>query len=364
MQWNLLHQRCWSNMVRHRIVPKLCAMLIATGILWGAICRPLNADELLAVKPTTRLLAPEIKDQDDMCVWVDPSQPERSTVIASDKTAGAIFVYDLQGQLLQQIAVNKPGNIDVRQGVKLGERVLDLVVVNQRGGGFKLRVFGVDRQTRRLEPLDNGDLVTGPNYGGCLYHSAKTGKLFFVCTSDAGTVEQYELQAIADGKIGGKKVRAWPVGKCEGAVADDEEAVVYIAEEKKGVWRFPAEPEEPATGTLIVKVGEHGLKGDVEGLCVYRGSDRSGYLLVSDQGSNRFSLYDRRPPHGFIGHFSIEGAEDSDGIDLSIADFGSGFPKGFFACHTGRVPRAVLITPWQDIASQLPIKASVSSTSP
>lgn len=341
-------------------VNSIVLIALVSGV---SLPRFLSAGEVPEVQPTLKLAASEIKDQDDMCIWVHPSQPERSMVVASDKTAGAVFVYDLEGRLLQTITVNKPGNIDVRQGLKMGGHVLDLVVVNQRGGGFKLQVFGVDQESRQLKRLDNGDLFTGPNYGGCMYHSAKTGRGFFVCTSDAGMVEQYELQASEDGTIGGKKVRTWPVGKCEGAVADDEEAVIYIAEEKKGIWRFPAEPELPATGKLVAALGEHGLKGDVEGLCIYRGKNRSGFLMVSDQGSNRFSVYDRRPPHGFVGHFSISGAVDSDGIDLSTANFGTAFPNGIFACHTGSVPRAVLLTPLHAIISKLPTtKDEVSAT--
>lgn len=40
------------------------------------------------------------------------------------------------------------------------------------------------------------------------------------------------------GKIQGKKVRSWPLGKCEGAVADDETGTLFIAEEKLGAWKF------------------------------------------------------------------------------------------------------------------------------
>ncbi len=74
-------------------------------------------------------------------------------------------------------------------------------------------------------------------------------------------------------------------------------------------------------------MGEQGLKGDVEEVCIFRGPKQTGYLLVSDQGSNRFSVYDRKQPHDFIGHFAIEGAKDSDRIDLSTVNFGTAFPK-------------------------------------
>ena len=78
-----------------------------------------------------------------MCVWIHPDKRELSTVIASDKSAGRVFVYDLDGQVLQTISIPKPGNIDIRQGVSLNGQATDLVVVNQRTDGFKLVAFRV-----------------------------------------------------------------------------------------------------------------------------------------------------------------------------------------------------------------------------
>ena len=40
--------------------------------------------------------------------------------IASDKQAGKLFVYDLDGTLIQAVAVKHPGNIDLRYGFPLG----------------------------------------------------------------------------------------------------------------------------------------------------------------------------------------------------------------------------------------------------
>ena len=316
-----------------------------------------GANQVL-VNPAVRLSHPDAKDQDDMCVWIHPTQPELSLVITSDKSAGLVCSYNLQGDLLQSIPVPKPGNIDIRQRVLLADRPQDIVVVNQRADGFKLVTFEIELADRRLRRLDNQDLLTGPNYGGCLYHSADSGKLYFICTSDAGTAEQYELQLNTQGRLTHKKVRAWPIGKCEGAVADDKSAHVYISEETKGVWRFPADPAKPSSetelqGTLVAKVGEHGLKGDVEGLAFVRiGSDP--YLIVSDQGLNRYSIYRAQEPFGFVGSFSISGAEQTDGIEVVQANLGPAFPKGLFACHTDRSPRPVLLAEWEKITASFP----------
>src|SRR5262249_13006565 len=90
------------------------------------------------IVPRRQLNAAAAKDQDDFCFWVSPDDSAESTIIASDKSAGALFVYDLSGKLLQHVAATKPGNIDIRQGVMLDGKPTDVVVVNQRSNGFKL----------------------------------------------------------------------------------------------------------------------------------------------------------------------------------------------------------------------------------
>jgi 3-phytase len=310
-------------------------------------------DEAPSFEPVLRLINPEAKDQDDACIWIHPQKPTQSTVIASDKSAGRLFVYDLEGKLLQSLAAPKPGNIDIRQEVKLGDRLLDLVVVNQRIDGFRLLVYRVDPASRQLERIDSDHCPTGPNYGGCLFKSARTGRLYFICTSESGLVEQHELQADGDRGVKSLKVRTLKIGKCEGAVADDEFGQLYIAEETKGVWKFGAEPDDPERGTLIARVGDHGLRGDVEGLAIVAGKDGSGMLLVSDQGRSRFQAYQRGASHRFIGEFAIAGAADSDGIDISAADFGGAFTGGMFVCHTDRSPRPLLVVPFGPIRAAL-----------
>ena len=155
----------------------LASRVVMAAVLCAALsCAVAIAAENVVFRPTVEFVAPATVDQDDGCVWIDRTEPSRSTIIASDKSAGRVFVYDLEGKLLQAVAVTKPGNIDIRQQVRFGEKSIDLVVLNQRADGFKLVVFGVDPATRRLERLDDDRCATGPNYGGCLYHSAKSGR--------------------------------------------------------------------------------------------------------------------------------------------------------------------------------------------
>src|SRR5687767_10591004 len=73
------------------------------------------------------------EDQDDMCFWVHPDNPLLSTVITSDKTAGKVYVYDLDGNVIQTLATaGQPGNVDVRYGFPLANGCVDLVAFNER----------------------------------------------------------------------------------------------------------------------------------------------------------------------------------------------------------------------------------------
>jgi 3-phytase len=293
------------------------------------------------------------QDQDDMCIWIHPTDPAQSTIVAADKEANRLFVYALDGKTIQTIEARHPGNIDVRYAFPLSGAKADIVAVNLRDES-KIAVYQVDVRTRRLVRADNDDIRTATNYGGTLYQSSKTDKVYFVTTSKEGHVEQYEL-AFA-GKIVATKVRSWQIGECEAAVADDETGKLYFGEEDGGVWEVGAEPGDSTTGKLIIKLGENGLTGDVEGLAIYHLPNGTGYLLVSNQGSNNFKVYERTANHKYLGTFAIQGAEDTDGIDVSNTNLGRSFPLGLFACHTaegdGNCP--VLLVPWEAIARAVP----------
>ncbi len=335
-------------------------LMLTVCSLLGAPVVGLQADEThgSAVKPAVTLLADEARDQDDLCIWVDPQDSRKSLVITSDKKANRLFVYDLAGTLLQELEAEKPGNIDLRQNVSLDGRTLSLVAVTIRTNGFRLQVYQVNPALRRLERIDAG-LSTVPNYGGCLYHSPSSGRIYFITTSEEGIVAQYDLTMNAAGRIVGEKVREWTVGKCEGAVADDAARVVYISEETKGVWKFDAEPDAATSGTLIAAVGEHGIRGDVEGLAIMPTGKKSGYLIVSDQGASRLHLFERDGAHRHLHSFAIAGAAETDGLEAIPGNFGPDFPLGIFGCHTDGDRCAVLLSSWKSIAEPLGLETKV-----
>jgi 3-phytase len=291
-------------------------------------------------------------DQDDMCVWVRREEPADSLIIASDKGANAVFVYDLEGTLRQTLPVDKPGNIDIRQDLLINGRRRDLAVVNQRGGETQLRAFEIDRDARKLVAL-KGTLLTEDNYGGCLYWNEKSKSLFFATTSELGTVRLYQLLADDQDVWTTKLTRTWNIGKCEGAVADDVAGAIYVAEERRGLWMFAPDSSLEKPGRLVAQVGEHGIRGDLEGLALVETRSGRSLLIASDQGSSRFVVFDRQHNHRYCGSFRIEGAEDSDGIAVAAAPLGSRFPAGIFCCHTDVAPRPILLTAWEEIEQAL-----------
>ncbi|MBI2425335.1 MAG: phytase [Candidatus Hydrogenedentes bacterium] len=279
------------------------------------------------------------RDQDDLCIWLHPERPAESTVVVSDKAASKIFVYDLTGKAIDAIAVDgKPGNIDLRYGFPLGAQRVDIAAYNDRDNK-QIRVYQIDPESRKLLRVDDGAIATELNYGMTLYRSPKTGKFyaFTVPDSDGDRAGQYELYSNGSGKIAGRLVRSWKQGKSEGCVADDDHARLFIAEETRGIWRFEAEPDASTEGELILPIGEHGFTADAEGLTIFHRSDGTGFLIASSQGNSQFKIFRRETPHAYVDTFTVEGAKETDGIDLLNANLGPEFPQGVFALHNGAI---------------------------
>ncbi len=343
------------------VVRQGCLLAVVLGCA-AAIFSACSSDQQVvddhnAIPPTSKLLDPQSRDQDDMCLWVHPEDPALSLIISSDKVANKLFVYDLDGQTVQTLDVPRPGNVDLRYDFPFGDGQVDIVALNQRDQGFRIRVYAVDHMTRQLSRIDDNSIETGDSHGGTLFRSPVTRKMYFIKTSsDYGLVEQFELFDGGDGSVKGRKIREWTIGGCEAAVADDRSGKVFIADEENGIYAVDGDPEGSVPGELIIKVGENGLQADVEGLAIYTRREGGGYLIASNQSQNSFSLYKRRGKHEFVGSFSIKGARHSDGIDVCSGRLNDAFPYGLFICHSdpdgseNEAPCPLLVTAWQDIA--------------
>ncbi|MFN8176324.1 MAG: phytase [bacterium] len=295
---------------------------------------------------------------DDMCIWIDARDPSRSTIIGTNKRGG-LAVYDLAGRQIQYLK-GETNNVDVRYGFPLGGRSVDIVAATTHHGRT-IEVFAVDRETRTLAHA--GEIVAGIDlYGTCMYHDQESARYYVFVTSKDGAFEQWELEALDGGKVGGKRVRALSFGgQAEGCVADDALGVVYVSEESKGIWRVPGSPGSSEKPTLVDRAGDGHLVPDVEGLALYCNADGTGFLIASSQGNDTFAVYRREGRNDYVTSFAIgagtiDGAEETDGIDVSGVNLGPSFERGLFVAQNGRNDRgnqSFLLVPWDAIAAKL-----------
>jgi len=317
---------------------------------------------------------PDDKDAaDDPAVWVHPSDPALSTVVATDKRGG-LAVYDLAGRQLDFYADSRPNNVDLRNGFPFSGGPGAVVVTTDRSTS-SLRMYRVDPQTRKL--LHVGAVPTEPNlYGLCLYRSPASGRHFAFITHDDGTIRQWELSAGVTGTVAASVVRTFAVPGAkaggeqiaEGCVADDERGVLYVAEEDTAIWRFGAEPADtgPPIAVDTTSPGGH-LAADIEGLAIYYAPGGAGYLLASSQGSSEFAIYERSGANRFVEKFGIgagafDKVADSDGIEVVSVALGSAFPAGVLVAHDGYNPLATggdrqnfKLVPWSSLARNLAV---------
>ena len=276
---------------------------------------------------------------DDPAIWVNPQHPEASRVLGTDKQGG-LLVYDLAGKQLQDLRVGRLNNVDVRPGFDLGVRQVDLAVASNRDHN-SLHLFAIER--RSGEVRDIGQLPTPLTeiYGLCLFKDAE-GEIYAIPNDKDGTFLQYRLSA-ADGRVKGQLVRQFKVGsQPEGCVADDQGERLYVGEEDVAVWALDARGEAPATLDKVIGVGET-VHDDIEGLAIYHGATAS-YLVISSQGNDSYVVLDGQAPHAVRGAFrvglnaerGIDGASETDGLEVTSANLGGPWHAGMLVVQDGR----------------------------
>lgn len=313
--------------------------------------------------PTKTYNDSSANNQDDMAIWIHPTDRSMSLIIGSDKGNGNLYVYDLSGTTLQTITDTggQPGNIDVRYNFPLSGQLVDIVGFNDRSSGI-VRIFKVDPSGRTLIRVDNGSISSSPavpNYGFGLYYNKASQKYYaFASKDNGGPVVQIELNDAGGGKIDGSVVKSWTGwSQTEGIVADDDHGFVFFAVEAKPIYKLNCQtgPCDP-NSALSIDGGQ--LNADVEGITLYRTSDNSGYLLASSQGASEFEIYDRLPPHSHRGMFKVSGTSSTDGIDVTSVNLGSIFPQGVFLAHSGGA--SFVAVPWQSIANNFNLTIDTS----
>jgi len=282
---------------------------------------------------------------DDPAIWVHKKHPHKSLVIGTNKQQG-LFVYDLKGRQVQHFNTGKLNNVDVRYGVPFGKKIVDIAVATNRDDN-SLAIYTIDPKNGKL--IFSGRIATGLEeiYGLCLYQNSN-GITYAIPNAKSGEFQQIQLTAVADQTNKnalvwqGKKVRSFFVNsQPEGCVADDKNQRLFVGEEDEAVWTIGAEPNAGEKVEPVMHAGEI-LVADVEGMGIYQGKQKN-YLVVSSQGNNSFIILETSPPYKLRGivqidmaaEKGIDGVSETDGLDVSHANFGGPFSEGMLVVQDG-----------------------------
>ena len=305
---------------------------------------------------------------DDPAIWVNRADPGASRILGTDKQAG-IYVYDLTGAVVQFLPVGRMNNVDVRQNVMTGAGPRDLAVASNRSTNT-VGVFAIDASG---QVTDASSYPAGEEpYGICAADGRSQGGdgLIVAVTYKTGAVVLTRIEET--GSTGPRRTATISLSsQVEGCVFDEAQNALFIGEEDVGLWRVDFDGTTPGAPVLIDRAGSgSGLVADVEGVGLWAGPDGGGYLVVSSQLANRYMVYERRAPNRLVGAFAIgpgaggvvDGVTHTDGLEVSSAPLGPGFPQGLMVVQDDRNDAQGLGRPlaqnfklvdWRDIASVL-----------
>ncbi len=355
----------------------LGARQLATGTLLVQTAKGWQAPKLdwqtgTAPAPALPIVLPRVQTEpvaragdaaDDPAIWVHPTDPARSRILGTNKKQG-LLVYDLQGKQTQLLESGRVNNVDLRQDIRFGAERFDLALATQRDENaivlFTIDAQGELKEAARL-PTGLGDI-----YGACVFRNAEGGLDAFVNDKD-GRYEHYQITRTG-GRFGARLARSFKLdSQPEGCVADDRSGLLFVGEERRGVWVTSARADQPATLKMVMPVGPL-LHADVEGMGIHHGADKS-YLVVSSQGNNSYVVLDAAAPFTVRGAFrigmdaarGIDGASETDGLEVTSANLGGVYGKGMLVVQDGfkRMPdgpQNFKAVAWEDVAKALKLE--------
>lgn len=348
--------------MRHPV--PLIAAILAAG------CSPQQPAALsvktveVAARAETTPVGTQDDAADDPAIWRNAADPAKSLVIGTDKRAG-IHVYDMGGKALGFTPSPRLNNVDLRDGVTLGGQSAVLVAASDRQDetNARMALFRLDTEAGKLLPLASVPVGTGEAYGMCLWQRASDSALFAFVVMKDGRIDQLAFD-LSGATPTAKLVRSMKLAsQSEGCVADDRTGILYVAEEDVGIWSFDADPAASGEAKAFAKVNKETLFADAEGLALAPQGKNGGYLVVSSQGDNAYTLYTLADGH-YAGRFRIngsiiDGTHETDGIELALGDFGQDYPAGLFVAQDGdNAPETqnFKYASWGDVLSALKLR--------
>jgi 3-phytase len=277
----------------------------------------------------------------DIAFWPNSGNASRSLLVVADSAVGVV-TYGLDGEEVQALQSDGVAwGVDVRSGFDLPGGSVPIVVV-ANGTLQSLTAYVVDPVTRGLRRVDTGSLrVAGfEPRSVTLYRSPSTDRLYAFMASATGNMQQLELRSLTDGGVEGVSVRSFVVGGAVvGAVADDQQGALFVAQQNTGIWRYSAEPDGGTRRTTVATANDGVLTAPLGGLALYTLDSGEGYLLAASEGGDQVAVYNRFPPHASEGSFRVVADAGIDAVtgpralEATPLPLGTSFPGGLVALH-------------------------------
>lgn len=295
-------------------------------------------NQLVADRETevVSMAGPQDDAADDPAIWYNLDEPERSVIFGSNKVAG-IHAYDLNGAQLQFITCGKINNIDIRKNVLLGDRQVDILAGSNRSNNT-IDVFVIDKNGRiSSKPDYQVGMGAFIPYGFCLYKTGE-GQLFAFVNDKNGEIIQLSLALDEQNHFQSQPVRSIKLPtQLEGMVVDDTNNNLYVGEEEGAIHKFSAKPDGSVRGSLLegsTKSNKQ-IRYDIEGLALLP----PHFLIASSQGNFSYAVFDLEK-NAYLTSFvikegHIDGAEETDGLEIGPGFLGSDFPEGILVVQDG-----------------------------
>jgi len=334
-------------MCRTIVSPIAAAIIAATSL---SACAQQQTRNNNTSQLTPAVVTEQVKyDTDDPAIWINPADAAQSLVIGTDKDSdGGLYVFNLDGKIVNKIlGLKRPNNVDIAYGIKLNGKSTDIAVTTERETGM-IRIFSMPD----LRPLDNGGIKVfdgDPDHlpmGIALYTRPADSAIFAIVGRKTGPSGAYlwAYRLSDDGKGNASVSLVNKFGKYSGKkeiesiAVDNELGIIYYSDEQYGIHKYEADPEKG--NKELALFGQSDFKEDIEGISIYKHSDGTGYMLVSDQQANAFVVYTREAAgkqNKRITSIPVAAIE-SDGSDVTNIALNARFPKGaFIAMSNGKV---------------------------
>ncbi|MBU2876734.1 phytase [Aliiglaciecola lipolytica] len=301
--------------------------------------REIQASEFGSVTPFAQTEPMQVFGDaaDDPAIWINSAAPEQSRILGTNKKQG-MMLYDLQGNLLQELNVGRVNNVDIRYGFKLGNRTFDLAAASNRTTN-SISLFALQQDSGEMSFLSDIKTDLADVYGLCMYQQEDQYHVFINDTD--GRFQQYLLKPNND-EVGAKLIREFRVpSQPEGCVADDTNQQLYYGEESTGVWQISARPTK--AGARLIATTSSNFVADVEGMGIYNMGGKR-YLVASSQGNNSFGVFALDQNNRYLGSFridmdltaGIDGVSETDGLEITSLSLGANLPDGLLVVQDGR----------------------------